>query len=261
MNERNFGYVRVSSKEQNEERQLLAMERAEIPAQRLFIDKSSGKDFERPAYRKMLRRLKEGDTVFLLSVDRLGRNYTEIQEQWRILTKEKRVDIVVLDMPLLDTRREKDLLGTFIADLGLQILSFIAQNERENIRARQAAGIEAAKLRGVRFGRPAKCVPKKYKEIFSLWARGFISATEGAKLCDFMSTSSFRYTGRNYVFRSMLPSFERMKKKQERERKSEERELEAKAREEEIKEASEETLKEVLKKTLKKTAKKTSEKV
>lgn len=224
MSARNFGYVRVSSKEQNEERQLLAMERTGIPCEQLFIDKASGKDFERPAYRKMLRRLREGDTLFILSVDRLGRNYTEIQEQWRVLTKVKRVDIVVIDMPLLDTRRDKDLLGTFIADLGLQILSFIAQSERESIRARQQAGIEAAKLRGVRFGRPAKRLPKQYKEIFEYWGKGWISISEGAKLCERMPMSTFSYRARKYVLGKMTPSLDRLRKRRQKEREAEERE-------------------------------------
>ena len=150
-----FGYIRVSSTDQNEDRQRIAMQKKGIEAKNLYIDKQSGKDFQRPRYRQMVRRLKPGDLLYVLSIDRLGRNYEEIQNQWRILTKEKGVDICVIDMPLLDTRRGKDLMGTFIADLVLQILSFVAQNERENIRKRQAEGIAAAKARGVKFGRHA----------------------------------------------------------------------------------------------------------
>ena len=151
-----YAYIRVSTKEQNEDRQLLAMKELEIPEKCIFIDKQSGKDFERPFYRKMIKKLKKDDILFIKSIDRLGRNYAEILEQWRILTKEIGIDIVVLDMPLLDTRRGKDLMGTFLSDIVLQILSFVAENERENIRQRQAEGIAAAKARGVRFGRPPR---------------------------------------------------------------------------------------------------------
>ena len=157
-----FGYIRVSSTDQNEERQLVAMKEKNVPGKNLFMDKQSGKDFERPSYKKMIRRLKPGDLLYILSIDRLGRNYMEIQEQWRILTREKKIDICVLDMPLLDTRSGKDLMGTFIADLVLQILSFVAQNERENIRRRQAEGIAAAQARGVRFGQAAPPSSSKF---------------------------------------------------------------------------------------------------
>ena len=160
-----FGYIRVSSTDQNEDRQRIAMQKKGIEAKNLYIDKQSGKDFQRPRYRQMVRRLKPGDLLYVLSIDRLGRNYEEIQNQWRILTKEKGVDICVIDMPLLDTRRGKDLMGTFIADLVLQILSFVAQNERENIRKRQAEGIAAAKARGVKFGRPPRPLPENFYEI------------------------------------------------------------------------------------------------
>ncbi len=149
-----YAYVRVSSQEQNEERQMIAVREKEVSEKNIFLDRQSGKDFERPQYKKLIRKLKPGDLLYILSIDRLGRNYGEIQEQWRIITKEKGADVCVIDMPLLDTRQGKDLMGTFIADLVLQILSFAAQNERENIRVRQAQGIEAAKNRGVRFGRP-----------------------------------------------------------------------------------------------------------
>ena len=149
-----YGYVRVSSTDQNEERQISTLREKQILQKNIYKDKQSGKDFERPQYKKMLKRLKAGDLLYILSIDRLGRNYKEIQNQWRILTKEIGVDICVIDMPLLDTRNGKDLMGTFIADLVLQILSFVAQSERENIRKRQSQGIAAAKKRGVRFGRP-----------------------------------------------------------------------------------------------------------
>ena len=156
-----FGYVRVSSTDQNEDRQMIALRNANVPKKNILIDKQSGKDFERPSYKKLMRRLKAGDLLYILSIDRLGRNYEEIQKQWRILTKEIGADVCVLDMPLLDTRNGKDLMGTFIADLVLQILSFVAQNERESIRKRQAEGIAAAKARGIKFGRPEKKTPQK----------------------------------------------------------------------------------------------------
>lgn len=164
-----YGYIRVSSADQNEDRQLVALRSCKEPECNLFVDKQSGKDFERPEYRRMLRRLKRDDLLYVKSIDRLGRNYGEILEQWRLLTKEKGVDIVVLDMPLLDTRSGKDLMGTFIADLVLQILSFVAQNERENIRQRQAEGIAAAKARGVPFGRPALPLPENFEQVVSSW--------------------------------------------------------------------------------------------
>ena len=164
-----YGYIRVSSLDQNEDRQLLAMSDAGVPAKNIYTDKQSGKDFNRPEYQKLVRKLREGDLLYILSIDRLGRNYEEIQNQWRILTKEKKTDIVVLDMPLLDTRREKNLLGTFISDMVLQLLSFVAQNERENIRTRQAQGIAAARARGVRFGRPQKILPPGFADTVEQW--------------------------------------------------------------------------------------------
>ena len=151
-----YGYVRVSSTDQNENRQMIALRKAAVPEKNIFLDKQSGKDFDRPNYKKLVRKLSAGDLLYVLSIDRLGRNYEEILAQWRVLTKEVGIDICVLDMPLLDTRSGKDLLGTFIADLVLQILSFVAQSERENIRKRQAEGIAAAKAKGVKFGRPEK---------------------------------------------------------------------------------------------------------
>lgn len=181
-----YGYIRVSSTDQNEDRQLIALRGCEVPEQNLYVDKQSGKDFERPEYRRMLRRLKRDDLLYVKSIDRLGRNYGEILEQWRLLTKEKGVDIVVLDMPLLDTRSGKDLMGTFIADLVLQILSFVAENERENIRQRQAEGIAAAKARGVPFGRPALPMPENFEQVVAKWRNkeiDFSSALEQTGLC------------------------------------------------------------------------------
>ena len=173
-----YGYIRVSSIDQNEDRQLVAMEALKIPTGQIYTDKVSGKDFNRPAYRLLVKRLKTGDLLYIKSIDRLGRNYEEIQNQWRILTKEKNVDIAVIDMPLLDTRNGKDLMGTFIADLVLQILSFVAQNERENIKKRQAEGIAAAKARGVRFGRPIKRPPENFGLLVKRWERGKMSLDE-----------------------------------------------------------------------------------
>lgn len=172
------GYIRVSWTDQNEDRQLRAILSKGVPKKNLYIDKQSGKDFNRPQYRKMLERLKPGDLLYVLSIDRLGRNYEEIQEQWRILTKEMGVDVCVLDMPLLDTRISKDLLGTFIADLVLQILSFVAQTERENIRERQRQGIAAARQRGVQFGRPEIPLPENFENIIERLEQGEISAKD-----------------------------------------------------------------------------------
>lgn len=166
---RAYGYVRVSTTDQNEDRQLIALSYKDIDVENIYIDKISGKDFERPAYKKMKSQMKKGDILYILSIDRLGRNYEEIQEQWRQLTKGIGIDICVIDMPLLDTRNGKDLMGTFIADLVLQILSFVAQNERENIRKRQAEGIAAAKGRGVHMGRPASEVPCDFEYFVYLW--------------------------------------------------------------------------------------------
>ena len=161
-----FGYIRVSSRDQKEDRQLIALKELAIPEKNIFIDKQSGKDFKRPQYRKMIRRVRKDDLLYIKSIDRLGRNYAEILEQWRILTKDKGIDIVVLDMPLLDTRRGKDLMGTFLSDIVLQVLSFVAENERTNIRQRQAEGIAAAKARGVRFGRPPSRLPDNFHDVY-----------------------------------------------------------------------------------------------
>lgn len=178
-----YGYVRVSSRDQNEERQWLALREKGVQEACIYMDKQSGKDFDRPAYLKLLKKLRPGDLLCVKSIDRLGRNYTEIQEQWRLLTREKRVDICVLDMSLLDTRQGKDLLGTFIADLVLQILSFVAENERTNIRQRQAEGIAAAKARGVRFGRPRNPTPENFLPVYKAWRSKRISLTLAAKAC------------------------------------------------------------------------------
>lgn len=179
-----YGYIRVSSTDQNEDRQLDAMQDLDIPKNRLFIDKQSGKDFDRPNYQKMVRLLKFGDLLYIKSIDRLGRNYEEIQNQWRVLTKEKRIDIVVIDMALLDTRREKNLLGTFIADLVLQVLSFVAQSERENIKQRQKEGIAAAQKRGVKFGRPILETPSNFGDLVKRWEQKEISTEEILKACN-----------------------------------------------------------------------------
>ena len=185
---RTYGYIRVSSTDQNEDRQVLAMSKINID--KLFIDKQSGKDFDRPKYNEMLKLIKKGDLLYILSIDRLGRNYKEVQEQWRIITKVKEADVVVIDMPLLDTRTAKDLLGTFIADLVLQVLSFIAQNERENIRKRQEQGIKAAMQKGVKFGRPVIEVPDNFDALVRQWQRGLISSDEAARHCN-MSIATF----------------------------------------------------------------------
>lgn len=180
--QRIYGYVRVSARDQNIDRQMVVMERLKIPKNNLFIDKLSGKDFNRPNYKRMVKRMRAGDVLYIKSIDRLGRDYTEIIEQWRILTKKKRADIVVVDFPLLDTRKkDKDLTGTFIADLVLQILSYVAQTERENIKQRQREGITAAKAKGVRFGRPAKDVPEDFLEIYEKWKKKKISLREAAR--------------------------------------------------------------------------------
>ena len=173
MNE--YGYIRVSSTDQNEDRQLVAMQELGILSKNTFIDKQSGKDFNRQQYQNMLKKLKTGDMLYVKSIDRLGRNYADIQEQWRMLTKEMGVDVAIIDMPLLDTRLNKDLMGTFIADLVLQILSFVAQNERENIRRRQAEGIATAKAKGVIFGRPVIEAPDDFAQLVAQWESGKIS--------------------------------------------------------------------------------------
>ena len=185
-----YGYIRVSSIDQNEDRQLDAMHKVGIPKKNIYLDKQSGKNFERPQYKKLIKKLKPGDLLYILSIDRLGRNYEEIQNQWRILTKERNVDICVIDMPLLDTRNGKDLMGTFIADLVLQILSFVAQSERENIKKRQAEGIAAAKARGVAFGRPTVAAPEDFDKIIKAWEKKQLPLSEVLERCH-MSESTF----------------------------------------------------------------------
>lgn len=190
-----YGYIRVSSYDQNEERQRLAMKEMGVCDRNVFSDKRSGKDFDREQYKNLLGRIKKGDLLYIKSIDRLGRDYREILKQWSVLTKEKGVDIVVLDMPLLDTRRGKDLMGTFLSDIVLQVLSFVAENERINIRQRQAEGIAAAKLRGVRFGRPPKILPDNFNDVCERWKKGEITGTAAAKECG-MPLSTFRYKAR-----------------------------------------------------------------
>lgn len=192
-----YGYIRVSTRDQNEDRQLAAFGEKGIPEKNIYTDKQSGKDFDRPQYKRLMKKLKAGDLLYVLSIDRLGRNYEEIQNQWRMLTKERGVDIAVIDMPLLDTRRGKDLMGTFIADLVLQILSFVAQNERESIRKRQAEGIAAAKAKGVRFGRPEKETPADFGNIVCEWEQKLHTVGESAKMCG-MSESTFYRRLREY---------------------------------------------------------------
>ena len=195
---RKYGYVRVSSTDQNEDRQMLALKEKGLDDSQIYKDKQSGKDFNRPNYRRMLGSLQSGDLLYILSIDRLGRNYNEILAQWRILTKEIGVDVCVIDMPLLDTRNGKDLMGTFIADLVLQILSFVAQSERENIKKRQAEGIAAAKHRGVKFGRPETKIPPEFKKIIKEWTSGKITAINAAQNCG-MSKATFYRKVREYT--------------------------------------------------------------
>ena len=192
-----YGYIRVSTREQNEDRQAIALHEVGVPEKNIYMDKQSGKDFNRLQYKKLLRKMKKDDLLCIKSIDRLGRNYNEIQEQWRILTKEKAVDIVVLDMPLLDTRRGKDLMGTFLSDIVLQVLSFVAENERVNIRQRQAEGIAAAKAKGVRFGRAPKPLPPNFHTVYQRWKHGEITGTAAAKECK-MPLSTFRYRAKIY---------------------------------------------------------------
>lgn len=193
------GYVRVSAVDQNIARQMLEMRQLGILENHIYVDKQSGKDFNRPSYLRLLKKLKKGDLLYVKSIDRLGRNYKEIQEQWRLLTKEMEVDVVIIDMPLLNTTTYKDLMGTFIADLVLQVLSFVAQNERENIKKRQEEGIKAAKLHGVRFGRPIKQAPADFPTLVKQWETGKIRAEDVAKACD-MSIATFYRRLREYRY-------------------------------------------------------------
>lgn len=179
-----YGYMRVSSKEHNEDRQKIALTEMGVPENNIYMDKQSGKDFERTQYKRLLRKLNENSVLYIKSIDRLGRNYGELNEQWRIITKEKKADIVVIDMPLLDTRREKNLLGTFISDVVLALLSYVAENERTNIKQRQAEGIAAAKARGVKFGRPPLPIPQNFYQMHKDWRAGKITIEEAAKACN-----------------------------------------------------------------------------
>ncbi len=186
-----YGYCRVSSRDQNEDRQLLAMNEMGVTSKNIFVDKQSGKDFNRPMYKRLIRKIKPGDVIYIKSIDRLGRNYEEIIEQWKRITKDKCADIVVLDMPLLDTRRGKDLMGTFLSDIVLTILSYVAENERQNIRVRQAEGIAAAKAKGIKFGRPPIPLPNNFHDIYQKWKMKKISIKEAADLCGMCKTTFY----------------------------------------------------------------------
>ncbi len=187
-----YGYIRVSTREQNEERQRIALQEAGVPCENIYLEKQSGKDFDRPQYQQLLEKMQKNDLLYVKSIDRLGRNYDEILQQWRILTKDKGIDIAVLDMPLLDTRRGKDLMGTFLSDIVLQVLSFVAENERDNIRQRQAEGIAAARARGIRLGRPPKPLPRNFHSVYRRWKAGKITGAAAARECE-MPLASFRY--------------------------------------------------------------------
>ena len=186
-----FGYIRVSTKEQNEDRQIIALNEYNVPEKNIYMDKQSGKDFDRKQYKRMLRAVKENDLIIIKSIDRLGRNYAEILEQWRTIAKIKKADIFVIDMPILDTRRGKDLMGTFLSDIVLQVLSFVAESERDNIKQRQAEGIAAAKAKGVKFGRPPKELPPNFKYIYKKWINKELSVKEAAEACDMPMTTFF----------------------------------------------------------------------
>ena len=192
-----YGYIRVSSRDQNDARQQIALREVGVACRNLYADKQSGKDFNRPQYKKLLRKLKKDDLLYIKSIDRLGRNYEEILQQWRILTKEKGVDIVVLDMPLLDTRRGKDLMGTFLSDIVLQVLSFVAENERTNIKQRQAEGIAAAKAKGVRFGRPPLPLPDNFYAVHKAWRGKKFTLKQAAAACN-MPAGTFYAKARKF---------------------------------------------------------------
>lgn len=186
-----FGYIRVSTKEQNEDRQLIALNEYNVPEKNIYMDKQSGKDFDRKQYKRMLKSVKENDLIIIKSIDRLGRNYAEILEQWRMITKIKKADIFVIDMPVLDTRRGKDLMGTFLSDIVLQVLSFVAESERDNIKQRQAEGIAAAKAKGVKFGRPPKELPPNFMSVYKKWINKELSVKEAAEACNMPMTTFF----------------------------------------------------------------------
>lgn len=191
MDKKVFGYARVSSCEQNEDRQIIALKEMGVPEKQIYVDKQSGKDFDRPQYRKLLRKLDENSILFVKSIDRLGRNYADLNEQWRKITKEKGADIVVIDMPILDTRREKNLLGTLISDIVLALLSYVAENERMNIRQRQSEGIAAAKARGVKFGRPPLPLPDNFYEVHKQWRAKELTLKQAAKACGLAESTFF----------------------------------------------------------------------
>ncbi len=192
-----YGYIRVSTKEQNEDRQLIALNEYNVPEKNIYMDKQSGKDFDRKQYKRMLKHIKENDLIIIKSIDRLGRNYSEILEQWRIITKIKKADIFVIDMPVLDTRRGKDLMGTFLSDIVLQVLSFVAESERDNIKQRQAEGIAAAKAKGVKFGRPPKELPPNFMLVYKKWINKELSVEQAAKACN-MPMTTFFYRARKF---------------------------------------------------------------
>lgn len=191
MEKKIFGYMRVSTKEQNEDRQRVALLEMGVPEKNIYMDKLSGKDFNRPQYKKMLKKLDKNTVLFVKSIDRLGRNYADLNEQWRVITKEKGADIVVIDMPILDTRREKGLLGTFISDIVLALLSYVSENERVNIKQRQAEGIAAAKERGVKFGRPPKPLPDNFYGVYQQWKAKRLTLKQAAETCGMAETTFF----------------------------------------------------------------------
>ena len=193
-----YGYARVSSRDQNEDRQFIALTEKGVLEENIFLDKQSGKNFDRPQYKRLIKRLKPDDLIYIKSIDRLGRNYTEIQEQWKIITKKKRADICIIDIPLLDTRRGKDLLGTFLADIVLALLSYVAENERINIKQRQAEGIAAAKARGVQFGRRPKPIPDNFAEVCNRWLEGQITIQKAASECG-MAMTTFYEKAKKYA--------------------------------------------------------------
>ena len=199
-----YGYVRVSTREQNEDRQIVALKEMGVPESNIYIDKLSGKDFNRPQYKKLLRKLDKNSVLFIKSIDRLGRNYRELCDQWRIITKEKEADVVVIDMPILDTRREKNLLGNLISDLILTLLSYVSENEYQTIHQRQAEGIAVAKAKGIKMGRPPKPLPENFHEVYQKWKAGKISTAEAARLVD-MPVSTFRYRAKMYKNTTLLP--------------------------------------------------------
>ena len=198
-----YGYVRVSTKEQNEDRQIIALKEMGVPEANIYMDKLSGKDFERPQYKKLLKKLDSNSVLFIKSIDRLGRSYRDLSEQWRTITKEKGADVVVIDMPILDTRREKNLLGTFISDLILALLSYVAESEYRTIHQRQAEGIAAAKAKGIKMGRPPRPLPENFYEVYQKWKTEKISTAEAARLVD-MPVSTFRYRATEYKNATLL---------------------------------------------------------